>query len=382
MVKPRTQIALFLPNLAGGGAERVMANLAAGFADVGFVVDVVLVQAKGVFLSRLPANVQVVNLHAANAYTALPRLVNYLRKERPYALLSTLDLTNLVAILAKQTSRVATRVVVRIASTVSEQRRPFHKKKLEHIILSKIYPRADAIVAISCGTAKDLARYTGLNADRITTIYNPVITEELYQQAQLPLDHPWLVAEDVPVILSVGRLNIAKDFFTLIRACAIVRQEKPVRLMILGEGEERSNLEALVRELGLSPDVQMPGFVENPFPYMAASAVFVLSSRWEGLPGVLIEALACGCPAVSTDCPSGPSEILDGGRYGHLVPVGDAETMARSILSVLNGDVRKPPKSWLRQFEFEPIVHQYLAVMGLDRERSQRVEAERDRGIL
>lgn len=380
-VKSRSQIALFLPNLAGGGAERIMANLAAGFAERGYAVDVVLIQAQGVFLSRLPANVRVVDLHAASAYTALPGLVNYLRREKPDALLSTLDLTNLVAILAKIISRVTTRVVVRIASTVSQQKRPFYKKKLERIFLSRIYPMADAIVAISCGAAEDLARYTGIDADRINAIYNPVINAELHRQVQQPLDHLWYVQGDTPVILGVGRLTVQKDFLTLIRACAIVRRERPVRLVILGEGEERANLEALVGELGFSADIQMPGFIENPFPYMAAASVFVLSSRWEGLPGVLIEALACGCPAVSTDCPSGPSEILDGGRYGHLVPVGDAEAMARAILSVLNGDLRKPPNSWLRKFEFEPILHQYLAVMGLDRERSQQLEAKREPGL-
>jgi glycosyltransferase involved in cell wall biosynthesis len=360
------KIALFFPDLSGGGAERVMLILAEGFAQRGLGVDMVLVRAKGDYLSQVSPSIRVIDLHARNAYAALPGLVGYLRREKPKALLSTLDLTNLIAILSGQIARTSARVVIRIANTVSIQQRSPLKKRLERLALTWIYPKADGIVAVSQGVAHDLTVYTGIPAGRIETIYNPVITPGLMQQTGQPVYSPWLAESDCPVVLGVGRLSSQKDFVTLIRAFARVHERQPARLMILGEGEQRPQLENIVQELGLQKDVDLPGFVKNPYYYMGKAAVFVLSSLWEGLPNSLIEALACGCPVVSTDCPSGPREILDGGKYGHLVPVGDAEAMAQAIESVLNGDARKPPADWLRQFELEHVVEQYMNVLGLE----------------
>ncbi len=181
-----------------------------------------------------------------------------------------------------------------------------------------------------------------------------------------PLDHPWFSPGVAPVVLGVGRLTRQKNFGTLISAFARLRATKPARLIILGEGEERSHLENLVQERGLAGDVELPGFVQNPYAYMHRAAVFVLSSIWEGLPNSLIEALACGCPVVSTDCPGGPAEILDRGKYGHLVLPGDPESMAEAIGKVLNGDKRQPPRSWLAKYEIETVLNEYLAVLGVE----------------
>jgi len=190
--------------------------------------------------------------------------------------------------------------------------------------------------------------------------------------AKEPVNHSWLgqaLASNlaIPVILGLGRLSQEKDFPTLIRAFAIVRQEMPCRLVILGEGKDRQQLEELAHNLDergeAAADVSIPGFVENPFAYMSKAAVFVLSSAFEGLPGSLIQAMACGCPVVSTDCPQGPAEILKAGEYGYLVPIGDAQAMADAIRRVLSGDVLKPPPEWLLEFEAEPVLRQYLSVM-------------------
>ena len=343
----------------------MMVNLAEGFASRSLPVDIVLVRKAGAYSPNVSLGIRIIDLRARNAYTALPGLVKYLRKEKPYALLSTLDLTNLIAILSGRIARTPERVVIRIANTVSIQQRSPLKKRLERLALSLIYPGADGIVAVSQGVAQDLTTYTGIPVRRIETIYNPVITPRLTEQAGQPVDSPWLADSDCPVILGVGRLSPQKDFPTLIRAFARIRERQPARLMVLGEGEERSQLECMVREFGLQDNVDLPGFFNNPYSSMRRSAVFVLSSLWEGLPNSLVEALACGCPVVSTDCPSGPREILDGGKYGHLVPVGDAEALARAIESVLSGDTRKPPADWLRQFELDYIVEQYLHVLGL-----------------
>jgi glycosyltransferase involved in cell wall biosynthesis len=365
-VSARPEVMLFLPDLSGGGAERVMVNLAEGFAQRGLGVDMVLVQARGAYLSQLSPGIRITDLKARNAYAALPGLARHLWRERPAALLSTLDLTNLIAILAGRMALTPARLVIRIANTVSIQHRSPVKKRLERLSLSWIYPRADEIVAISEGVAADLSLYTGIATERMQIIYNPSIPAHLAEKARQALDHPWLLPGEMPVVLGVGRLTRQKDFGTLISAFAELRKMRPARLIILGEGEERAHLENLVQGLGIAKDVELPGFVQNPYAYMHRAAVFALSSIWEGLPNSLIEALACGCSAVSTDCPSGPAEILDGGKYGHLVPMGDAHAMAEAIGKVLDGDDRKPPQSWLKKYELETVIDEYLAVMGVE----------------
>jgi len=335
------RIALFLPSLRGGGAERVMVNLAWGFVERGLQVDLVLAKAEGPYLSQVPSKVRVVDLGARRMLHSLPGLIRYLRGEQPQAMLSALNHANIVAIWAKILSKVKTRLVVSEHNNLSQSTKnaPFMRAKLMPFLIRFFYPYADAVVAVSRGVAEDLIASTGLPPEKVKVIYNPVITPELFTKADEPLDHPWFGPGEPPVILGVGRLTKQKDFPTLIRAFAMVRKERPARLMILGEGEERPNLEALVRELGLEEDVALPGFVDNPYKYMKRAAMFVLSSRWEGLPTVLIEALALGTPVVSTDCPSGPREVLEG-HEELLVPVGDTNALACTILRLLENPYR------------------------------------------
>ncbi len=375
-LKP-AHVAFYLPNLASGGAERVVVQLAAGLIQAGLKVDLVLVRAFGEYLPLVPSGARVIDLGCTNAYRSAPALLDYLRREQPDGLISALDLTNLIALLVRCAARPRTRVAIQVHSTVSAQKRSPLKKKLEKLLLARIYPWADCIVAVSHGAARDLARYTGIPVEKIRTIYNPVIPPDLQAKAQEPVDHPWFTQDSPPVILGAGRLVEVKDFSTLLQAFALTRkatnasstashlQPPAPRLLILGEGDERPRLEVLASQLGIAADFSLPGYTENPFAYMSKAAALVLSSRLEGLPSVLIEALACGCPVVSTDCPSGPSEILGAGKYGHLVPVGDAQAMSEAILQVLQGDRRTPPPEWLRQFEQMPVVDQYLEALGL-----------------
>jgi glycosyltransferase involved in cell wall biosynthesis len=230
-------------------------------------------------------------------------------------------------------------------------------------LIGKSYTKADGIVAVSSGVADDLATITGLRRNDIDVIYNPVITPEVAAATDELPDHPWLADGEPPVVLGIGRLTPKKDFGTLLRAFAEVRGEVDARLIILGEGPQRVELERLIHTLDLSCSVAMPGFVDNPYAYLARAAVFALSSRWEGLPTVLIEAMFCGTPVVSTDCPSGPHEILDGGAYGRLVGVGDATALAREIAAGLVGDIAlAPPESW-RSFKLDVVVDRYLQVV-------------------
>jgi len=361
----KQKVALFLPSLRGGGAERVMVNLARGFSEKGLDVDLVLAKAEGPYLSQVPPEVRVIDLHSDRVLASLPHLVRYLLRERPQALLSTLDHANIVALWARKLARVPNRLVVRVANNLSQSasNASSARERLMPRLIHKFYPWADAVVAVSQGVADDLVKTAGLSRERIQVIYNPVVTPDLLEKAKEPLNHAWFAPGEIPVILSVGRLTKAKDYSTLIRAFAQVQREYPARLMILGEGEERPKLETLIRELDLEEDVSLPGFVDNPYAYMARSAVFVLSSVWEGLPNVLIEAMAIGTPVVSTDCPSGPAEILEGGEWGRLVPIGDVEKMTTAIIATLNDPNHPDVSKRAQHFGVEKSVKAYLEVL-------------------
>lgn len=336
------KIAIFASFSGKGGVERMIVNLCEGLVDLGSRVDLLMVKAQSVHLDSLPSTVHVVKLRASHTMSSLPALVAYLRREQPVALLAAKDRANRVAVLAKQLSGVSTRVVVRMGTTVSAALagKSRMRKWLWYFPMRLIYPLADDIVAVSHGVAGDLSKITGLPVGRIRVIPNPVILPRLATLAKEPIAHPWFVQTGVPVILGVGRLTRQKDFATLIKAFAQVRAHRPCRLLIIGEGRDRPELEGLTAGLGVQADIDLLGFVENPYAYVSRSALFVLSSRWEGSPNVLTEALSLGIPVVSTDCPSGPREILAGGRHGHLVPVGDIKAMASAMLETL----ADPPK--------------------------------------
>ncbi|MBS3967371.1 MAG: glycosyltransferase [Truepera sp.] len=358
-------LALFLPSLSGGGAERVMLNLARGISQHDLQVDLVLAKAEGPYLKQLPTGIKVIDLAARRTLASIPRLARYLRQRRPQALLTALNHANMAALAAKKLSGTPTRVVV------SEHNELFPGKLIdkEGVLFQRLmrytYAWADGIVAVSEGVADSLARVCDMPRCRIMVIYNPVIGEELHQRAREPLQHPWFAPGEPPVILGIGRLHQQKDFGNLIRAFALLRREQPARLIILGEGEERPALERLALELSLTEDLSLPGFVDNPYAYLAHSAAFVLSSAWEGLPTVLIEALAVGTPVVSTDCPSGPREILQNGKFGPLVPIRDSAALAKAITDILVSPVPKVPAAWLKQFTLEAATRHYLDALGV-----------------
>lgn len=341
------KIAIFLMDLGGGGAERVMVNLARGFLDRGMEIDLVLVKAEGPYLSQLPPNINIVALSCDRLLTSLPALIKYLRKERPSVLMSALEDTNLVALWARKLSNVSTQVVVTVHNNLSREAKNSTKlkRKLTPQLVKIFYPWADKIVAVSKGVANDLIQM-GLPSQKVFAVYNPIVTTELKEKLKEQLTHPWFLLGQPPVIIGVGRLTKQKDFSTLIHAFALVRKQKMARLLILGDGEEREALESLVKKLGLTEDVELMNFVSNPYVYMAGSSILVLTSAWEGFGNVLVEAMAAGTPVVSTSCESGPTEILAEGQYGKLVDVGDVDAMANAILHTL---AHPPDTSMLKE---------------------------------
>ncbi|MFO1418471.1 MAG: glycosyltransferase [Methylotetracoccus sp.] len=334
-----TKLAIFVSFSGDGGVERVMANLCQGFLDRGFAVDLLLVKALGPHLSAIPQGVNVIKLGSSHTALCLLPLIRYLRRERPPALLAAKNRGNRFAVLARMLSGVSTRIVIRMDTHLSKAlERSGPVRRLSYYLPMRwLYPKADALVAVSQGVADDTAKIIGVPPEWITLIHNPVITADLDAQAAQPVEHPFLSSKALPVLVGSGRFTRQKDFPTLLRAFARVRAVTPCRLLILGDGkrEEREQLEALVAQLGVADDVSMPGFVPNPYAYIAKCDLFVLSSIWEGSPTVLTEALALGVPVVATDCPSGPMEITQNGRYGRLVPMEDPEALAQAIVAAL-----------------------------------------------
>lgn len=365
------RLAFLLEHLTLGGAQRMTLALAREYVERGYLVDLLAFRPSGPLLGAVPAGVRLVSLPADRGLAArllplraeladllgfawpvllarphwtlrhLGALVRYLSLARPEGLLTAAPRLNLLAVWARRLAGVRTRVLLSERTVPTPDLRSNAKvgKLVLPGLMRRAYADADAVIAVSNGVADDLAALTGLSRRRVLTVPNPVVGPDLARFASEPVAHPWFGPGEAPVVLSVGRLTVQKDHPTLLRAFASLRARRPVRLVLLGAAaspENAAELHRLAAALGVAPDVDLPGTAMNPFAYMARSAVFALSSAWEGFGNVLVEAMACGCPVVSTDCPSGPAEILEGGRHGPLVPVGDAGALADALARVLD----------------------------------------------
>lgn len=358
------RFAVFAPDMAGGGAERAALQLASGLANRGYAADLVLSTARGPRMAEIPDAVKVVDLGAGRVLTSIPGLVRYLRRERPDAMASVLDHANIAALWARRIAGYPRRLVVVEQNNLSSAA-GHGKSRLDRSmprLARRFYPWADCVAGVSAGVVEDLADLVPtVPRERMRVIFNPIVSDELLEKAREPIDHPWF-EDGQPVFVAAGRLRPQKDFPMLLRAFRGVVSERRARLIILGEGPDRGDLEALVAELGIGESVELHGYTDNPYAYFARAAAFVLSSRWEGLPTVLIEALACGAPIVATDCPSGPQEILAGGRYGRLLPVGDETAMTGALIDAVDGDLEVPPEESWRPYTLDAVVDDYLEV--------------------
>jgi glycosyltransferase involved in cell wall biosynthesis len=415
------RIAFLLDNLSGGGAQRVILNLASGFASRGYVVDLLVCKMRGELKDRVPPNVNLAELGSTSSlrgvlaasgvdpgcllpalgmfastgrlpgtFKSLRAIIQYLEARQPQALLSALPKSNINAVLAGRSCGGATRIAVGVHVNYSAQSRlaKHENEILENYwlaLMRRYYPQADVVIAVSRGAEKDVSESLGLPRERVTSVYNPIAIRDIRVLSEAVPDHPWLRADGAPVILGMGRFAAQKNFPLLLEAFARVRQQRDVRLVVLGgdvtSDNQRRLREALIaqaRRLGVETDFDMPGFVDNPFAFLNRAAVFVLSSDHEGFGNVLVEALLCGCPVVSTDCPSGPAEILDNGKYGELVPVGDAGKLADAICRTLDAP---KDKDLLRargsEFSVEKAVDNYRRILLEDCPAMARSNASR-----
>jgi glycosyltransferase involved in cell wall biosynthesis len=354
-------IAFYLPSLRGGGAERVMVTVANGVAARGHRVDLVLAKAEGPYLAEVSANVRVIDLKSHRVLASLPRLIAYLRRERPQSMLSALSHANIVAIVARVLSNVKCRLVVSEHSAPSRALVGPGMPSVMAGLIRATYPRADTVVCVSEGMKQEMRNLLPGPEHNLVAIYNPLDLDRIRRMAQQPVTHDWPTGINGPIIVAAGRLTKAKDYPNLLRAFALLSATHPARLMILGQGELHQPLKALAQDLGIANRVAFMGFQENPFAWMRAADLYVMSSQWEGLPGTLMEAMACGARIVSTDCRTGPDEILEAGKWGRLVPVNDPEALAGAMIMALDDPNAPDVSARAEAFRADRIITRYEA---------------------
>jgi len=359
-------ISIFLPSVHGGGAERAMLVFAGQLQQRGFSVEIVVARLEGALQALVPNGVRIYDLGSRRMLNAIPRLTTYLRRQRPKALFSTITHANIAAVCAATLARVHTRVVVRQSNApLSEQVSNVGQAVCRRLI-PLVYKKAAGIIAVSEGVGEELRLIGPHLSDRVRTLPTPVLNEQVRRQGEEIPDHIWFRKKACPIVVSAGRLESSKGMLDLLRAFARLRNNTVARLIIIGEGSQRQQLEAESQRLGLSECVSLPGFQSNPFSFMNHADVFVLASHYEGLPNVLIQALGFGTPVVATDCRSGPKEILEDGRWGTLVPVGSEGQLARAIESALQRSKNEAARrsAW-RRFDADAATSGYLDMAGL-----------------
>ena len=368
----KERLALFLPDLGGGGAERVALTLMQGFLERGHEVDLVLGVQKGSLLPLIPAGVNVVDLGSTRLRHALGGLVRYLKRRRPDALHAMMWPAPLLAISARMIARVDTRIVASEHVVLSKTPMGLSSAWLR-ALTRRLYSRADRLIAVSHGVADDVSAYLGIARDAITVIYNPLtLPADLVDDPAVQSFWP----AGTKRLLAVGEMKAEKNFALLLRALALLRHDVAVSLLILGKGSLEEELRGMVCRLGLTDQVVFAGFAEDVWPFFMAADLFVLSSDVEGFGNVLVEAMHAGVPIVSTDCPSGPREVLDHGAFGTLVPCNDAPALARAIRTALDAP-RDPRRLRARaqQLSGDHLIDKHLdAMLGGDRDNSRKSE--------
>lgn len=363
----RVRLLCLLPDLNGGGAERMMLYLARGLDRSRWDITLALGLKRGPYLPLVPDDITFLELGRSRGRTAVLDIARLLRGGK-YDLCFSMVSMNLAAVLARTLAHDPVRLVLGARNHYSRSLpAEASAAPLKMLAIRALYPRADLVIGVSQGVTDDLVEHFGVSRAKSCAIHNPIDLERVRLEAASPLDDPWFAPDaGIPVLLAVGKLQPAKGYSDLIDSFRTIRAAGPARLAILGQGPDRNALEALVASAGLSQDVRFLGFDANPYRWLARATVFVHAAHWEGFPNVLVEAMACGAPVVSTDCPSGPAEILTDGRDGFLVPVGDTAAHARRTLALLDSSelrarVREAATLRVQAFTASRIVERYAA---------------------
>jgi glycosyltransferase involved in cell wall biosynthesis len=364
----RKKVAFYLPNLAGGGVSGAVVNL---MNQLTFSKEVevlmVLNKKEGEFLRYLDSNIEIFELDTKRLRDSLFSLLKFLKKIKPDVLISGQSHVNTIALMANQMLRKKIKVIITEHGNLQEGLKDVRNptKIILLTLMKNFYPKADKVISVSKGVEKTLLKYIKMDKSKMEVIYNPIISDLIYERAEEPLNHKWFTSKEIPVILSVGRLSKEKDFENLLQAFSIVKSKVDSRLLIVGEGPERDHLEKLIKKLDLQDSVDLYGFEENPYKFFKNADLFVLSSKTEGLGNVLVEALCLRRKIVSTDCPSGPEEVLKKGKFGKLVPPEDTLKLAEGIIDQLKQPTSEIPNNneleeWLKEFEVNYVTERYL----------------------
>ena len=376
---PHVDLLAFLPSLGGGGTERAVLGVLGALAEDGVHVLLVVGTADGPYRREVPSTITLDILGTSRVSRAIPALARRLRTHRPSVVFTAMRHANVAVSLAVALTgaRHRPRVVLSERSSVREARRRqgVVTRCLLDLGVRLTYPRAQAVVAVSQGVADELRAELGARRPTVLAIRNAALTATFRASLAAPAPHPWLAPDAPPVLLAAGRLHPCKGFDTLLDAFATVRATRPCRLVILGEGGERTRLEARARTLGVADDVLLPGFEPTPGPWMRHATVFVLSSRYEGMPNVLVQALGAGRPIVATDCAHGPAEVLERGRWGRLVPVDDADALAAACAQALDAPAPAVPDEVLARFDLSAVLDAWRTVLGLPASESTKAVA-------
>jgi glycosyltransferase involved in cell wall biosynthesis len=363
----KKKLAIFVAAISGGGVEKAVVNLANEIAKKGINIDLLIADDTGISSLYFDPNISVIKLSTKRVFFCIPELILYLIRAQPDVLFSAMEYVNFIALVSKKISFTSTRVIISshapLVYFIRDEK--FFKWRLLKKLLSYLYGTADKVITVSKGLERSLIGELNINPAKILTIYNPIINESLINDSLEDLSDPWVKSSKSPYIISIGRFAKEKDYPTLINAFNLVREKRDVRLVILGQGPEWENVNKIINFHGLSSFVHTPGFVLNPYKYIKNAACFILSSKNEGFGNVLVEALALGCPIVSTNCEFGPVEVLENGLWGSLVPVGDYESMANSVLTTLDLNQSSSESllnTHLDQFKVSVAVEKYINV--------------------
>lgn len=354
------KITLVIGSLRTGGAERAMVNLSSGLLNSGCDVEIVVVEKTGDFLSSVSEKVNVFDLGMKRARNSVGAFRKYLKEHSPDVIIVAQTHVQLMVLTAVKISRWKGKLILNEQSTFSSNT----TNGIYRFFVKQMFGRADAITVVSHGAADDFSEQYPEFKNKIQVIANPVFTDNILTLKNENVVHPFFENANYPVILAAGRLSKEKNFIFLLRAFSLLLKKTKAYLIIIGEGEERRSLLNEGLKLGILPNVSLPGNVSNPYAYMSRCSVFALTSTYEGLPGVLIEALACGCNIVSVDCKNGPAEILSNGKFGTLVTAQDPEVFSGELYKSLTAGKQEEMKlTRARDFGIGKIAKEYLTLI-------------------